>query len=134
MEKRVAADDGRSHAAFLKDPRDTSTPDAMAALLAKFQTGVALKPASTAMLREMMEQATTFPNRLKGLLPPGTVVAHKTGTWGSAATNDVGVITLPGGSKHIAIAVFANRSKKGQAEVERAIAEIARVVYERWAR
>jgi beta-lactamase class A len=128
MEKQVAADYDRSHARFLSDIRDTSTPDAMAALLAKFQAGEALKPASTKVLQEMLERTTTFPNRLKGLLPPGTIVAHKTGTWSAAATNDVGIITLPDGSKHIAIAVFTNRSKK-----DRTIAEMGRAVYDHWA-
>jgi len=132
MEKELAADFDRSHARFLKDTRDTSTPDAMAALLAKFQAGETMKPASTTVLREMLER-TTLSNRLKGLLPPGTVVAHKTGTWRDAATNDAGIITLPGGSRHIAIAVFTNRSKKDLAAVERAIAEMGRAVYDHWA-
>jgi beta-lactamase class A len=132
-EKQVAADFARSHARFLKDTRDTSTPDAMAALLAKFQAGETLKPASTTLLREMLERSTTFPNRLKGLLPAGTVVAHKTGTWSDAAINDVGIITLPGSTRHVAIAVFTNRSKREMREVERAIAEIGRVVYDYWA-
>ncbi len=130
-EKQIAAADHASRARFLKDARDTSTPDAMAALLAKFAHGETLTPASTAVLRDMMEHATTFPNRLKGLLPPGTVVAHKTGTWGPAATNDVGVITLPGG-RHIAIAVFTNGSKKDDDAVAHAIAEIGRVAYDHW--
>jgi len=131
LEKRLSADDSRSHAKFLKDLRDTSTPDAMAALLAKFQQGETLKPSSTVVLRELMEETTTFPNRLKGLLPPGTTVAHKTGTWGKAATNDVGIITLPGG-KHVAIAVFSNGSNKSAAEVDHAIALIGQQVYDYW--
>ena len=131
-EKQLAADYKRSRAQFLKDPRDTSTPDAMVALLAKFQQGETLNPPGTVLLREMLEQSTTGPNRLKGLLPPATVVAHKTGTWGEAAMNDVGVITLSGGAKHIAIAVFVSGSKKETSIVERAIAEIARAVYDHW--
>lgn len=131
-EKRNSADYDRSHARFIKDIRNTSTPDAMAALLAKFQQGETLKPASTALLRELMEQTTTFPNRIKGQLPPGTVVAHKTGTWGRAATNDVAIITLPGGTKHIAIAIFSNGSKRTLSEVESTIAKISRIVYDHW--
>ena len=130
-EKQMAAESARSHAKFLKDPRDTSTPDAMAALLAKFQAGEALKPASTALLREMMEKSA-LTSRLQALLPPGTVVAHKTGSWRDAATNDVGIITLPGGTKHIAIAVFTNRSKRDLPAVEHTIAVIARAVYDHW--
>ena len=131
-EKQLAADYKRSRARFLKDPRDTSTPDAMVALLAKFQQGETLNPPTTVFLREMLEQSTTGANRLKGLLPPATVVAHKTGTWDEAGINDVGVITAPGGAKHIAIAVFVSGSKKEMPVVERAIAEITRAVYDHW--
>jgi beta-lactamase class A len=131
-EKQLAADYKRSRSQFLKDSRDTSTPDAMVALLAKFQQGETLKPPGTVFLRELLEQSTAGQNRLKGLLPAGTVVAHKTGTWGEAAMNDVGVITAPGGAKHIAIAVFVNGSKKDTTTVERAMAEIARAVYDHW--
>jgi beta-lactamase class A len=132
-EKELAAAYSESRAQFLKDARDTSTPDAMAALLAKFEHGEALKPATTAFLRDLMERAATAPNRLKGLLPPGNVVAHKTGTWREAATNDAGIITLPGGAGHIAIAVFTNQAKSG-VDLERTIAEIARAVYDHWTR
>src|SRR5258708_5637190 len=131
-EKEIATAYSESHAQFLKDVRDTSTPDAMAALLAKFERGAALKPATTAFLRDLMERNPTAPNRLKGLLPPGTVVAHKTGTSRAAATTGVGIITLPGGAGHIAIAVFSNRAKAG-VDVERTIAEIAKAVDEQWA-
>lgn len=132
-EKQLAADYRRSRARFLRDPRDTSTPDAMAALLAKFQQGETLQPASTTVLRDLMEQTTLLPNRLKGLLPPGTVVGHKTGTYGRAAINDVGIITLPGAAKHIAIAVFTNGSNNPDPVVEHAIAEIGRAAYDHWA-
>ncbi len=133
-DRQIAASYRRSPAAFLKDTRDTATPDAMAALLAKFQQGEALQPASAALLREMMEKTAAFGNRIKGLLPPGTEVAHKTGTWGKAATNDVGIITLPGGTRHIAIAVYTNGSKQKLDAVERAIAEMGRAAYDYWSR
>lgn len=130
-EKQLAADARRSRKQFLNDPRDRSTPDAAAALLAKFQQGETLKPASTALLRDFMEHSV-MSSRIKGLLPPDTVVAHKTGTWGEAAMNDIGIITLPGGAKHIAIAVFTSGSKKKPEAVEHAIAEIARAIYDYW--
>src|SRR5579872_7538592 len=122
-EKQIAAADSASHTRFLKDERDTASPDAMTALLAKFERGEALKPVSTELLRDLMERSATGPNRLKGQLPAGTVVAHKTGTWGDAAMNDVGIITLPGGKGHVAIAVFTNRTKAG-VDPEQTIAEM----------
>lgn len=130
-EKQIAAAARQSMKHFLIDPRDRSTPDAMAALLAKFQQGETLTPASTALLRDLMEHTTTFA-RMQTLLPPNTVVAHKTGTWDKAAINDVGIITLPGGAKHVAIAIFTSGSRKKQETVEHAIAELARAVYNYW--
>lgn len=130
-EKQNAAAYRRSARRFMTDPRDRSTPDAMAALLAKFQQGETLTPASTSLLRNLMEHTTTF-TRMQTLLPPNTVVAHKTGTWDKAAINDVGIITLPGGAKHVAVAIFTSGSRKKQAEVEHAIAEMTRAVYNYW--
>ena len=122
---------------YLIDPRDTSTPDGMARLLVLLHRGRLLRPASSALLTRILEETQTGPNRLKGMLPAGTVVAHKTGTSmvvdGMTATvNDVGLITLPDGAGHVAIAVFAKRSTRGTEAAERAIAQIARAAYDHW--
>ena len=74
--------------------------------------------------------------RLKAQLPNGTVVAHKTGTGGTlngitAATNDVGIIFLPGG-KHLAIAVFVSDSPADEKTREAVIARISKAVWDRW--
>jgi len=113
---------------FNADPRDASTPEAMIDLLIKIDTGRALSPESTKLLLEIMARCRTGENRLKGLLPPGTVVAHKTGSLMSIA-NDVGLITLPDGSK-LAIAVFVKGDTKGADVQERVIADIARAAYD----
>jgi beta-lactamase class A len=88
-----------------------------------------LEPASMDRLLKITTETPTGPARLKGLLPAGTVVAHKTGTM-AGTTNDVGIITLPDGAGHLAIAVFVKGSTKDVPERERAIAEIARTVYD----
>ena len=77
---------------------------------------------------------TTGVQRIKGALPPGTPVAHKTGTSGTQggktdATNDVGLITLPNGHR-IAVAVFVHASPADIATRERTIARLARVAYD----
>ena len=69
------------------------------------------------------------PLRIKGLLPPGTEVRHKTGTIGGT-TNDVGIITLPGEAGHVALAIFVKGSRRPSADVEPVIAQIARAVYD----
>jgi beta-lactamase class A len=116
---------------FLADQRDTATPDALAGLLIALLRGKTLSASGTERLLKIMEATTTGPARLKGLLPAGTVVAHKTGTWGDVGTtNDVGIITLPDGAGHVAIAVLVKASTKDVPERERAIAEMARTLYD----
>lgn len=111
------------------DPRDTSTPDAMAALLVRVHRKDLLKRESAELLLDGLLRNQDGDARLKGMLPPGTVVAHKMGSIGGS-TNDVGVITLPDTAGHIAIAVFVKSSDKDEVERERAIAQITRSVYD----
>jgi beta-lactamase class A len=114
---------------FDGDPRDTATPDATVTLLERLYRQQALNRESTDLLLDIMRRCRTGDARLKGLLPTGTEVAHKTGTIGGT-TNDVGIITLPDGAGHVAIAVFVKSSDKEVAARERAIAEIARAVHD----
>lgn len=113
---------------FDSDPRDTSTPDAMADLLARIFRKDLLKESSADLLIDILRRCRTGEARLRGLLPEGTEVAHKTGTIGGS-TNDVGIITLPD-STHVVIAVFIKSSEKESAARERAIAEIARAIHD----
>ena len=114
---------------FDADPRDTSTPDGMAALLERIYRKDLLKPESAELLLDIMRRCRTGEARLRGLLPAGTEIAHKTGTIGGT-TNDVGIITLPDNAGHFAIAVFVKASEKEVSARERAIAEIARAVHD----
>jgi beta-lactamase class A len=114
---------------FEADGRDTATPDAMVSLLQGIYRGDFLKMESAGMLLDAMQRSQTGEARLKGMLPPGTPVAHKSGTLGGS-TNDVGVITLPDDGGHVAIAIFVKASKREAPEREKAIAEIARAVYD----
>jgi len=106
------------------------TPDAMTALLERFMEGKILKPATTKILMQFMINTTTGPGRIKGLLPPGTPVAHKTGSSNTndkgitAATNDAGIITLPDG-KQLIITVFVKDAAADQATREGVIARTA---------
>lgn len=109
--------------------RNWATPKAMTDLLRLLYAGRGLSTSSRDMLLQMMTETGTGPRRLKGLLPAGTVVAHKTGTSGTTkgltrATNDVGLITLPDG-RHLAIAVFVSDSTASVAVREQVIARIA---------
>jgi beta-lactamase class A len=113
---------------FEKDPRDQSTPSAMLELLLAIDSGKVLSEKSREFLLATMSRTRTGSGRLKGLLPKGTPVAHKTGTIGGVA-NDVGFITLPDG-RRFAIAVFTKSSTTPEADRDLAIAEISRTLYD----
>lgn len=123
-EDREAARD-----AFPKDPRDTATPRDMTRLLADLWNRELLGAGSSDLLLDVMRRCLTGEGRLKGMLPPETVVAHKTGTVGGT-TNDVGVIELPDGRGHVVVAAFVRESELDVEERERAIAQAARAVYD----
>jgi beta-lactamase class A len=116
--------------------RNWAKPQSMTALLRALHEGKGLSPSSRELLLRLMIETPTGPRRLKGLLPDGTVVAHKTGTSGTRkgltrATNDVGLITLPDG-RHLAIAVFVSDSRASQEVRESVIARIARAAWDHW--
>ncbi len=113
---------------FEKDPRDQSTPKAMLQLLLAIDSGEVLSEKSREFLLATMSRTRTGIGRLKGLLPKGTPVAHKTGTIGGVA-NNVGFVTLPDG-RRFAIAVFTKSSTTPEADRDRAIAEISRTLYD----
>ncbi|MFM9903764.1 MAG: class A beta-lactamase [Pyrinomonadaceae bacterium] len=88
------------------------------------------------VLHQFMAASVPGEKRLKGLLPKGTWVAHKTGTGGTqngitGATNDIGIISLPNG-KHLAIAVFVSDSPADEKTREAVIAKIAKACWDRW--
>lgn len=130
LARRVRPDEAKRAAEqFNGDPRDTATPRAMVALLERISRRDLLKPETADLLLDIMRRCQTGTARLKGMLPAGTEVAHKTGTIGGT-TNDVGIMALPEGGGHVAIAVFVKASDKDVAARERAIAEVARSVHD----
>ena len=104
----------------------------MVDLLGKLLASPLLKPESRDFLRGVMERCETGQARIKGILPAGTTVAHKTGTIGGTI-NDVGMITLPGNRGHLLIAVYTKSSSLPAAQRERAIAEISRSLFDYFA-
>jgi beta-lactamase class A len=124
VEARFKRDD-----AFAADPRDQATPRAFVTLLEKMWRGEVVDKASSDAMLETMKRCRTGAGRIKGLLPPNTVVAHKTGTIGGVV-DDVGIIYLPDDAGHVAIAVMSKQTRATDVEVERAIAQIARYAYD----
>ena len=94
-----------------------------------------LSNSSYSFFWQTMKETSTGVNRLKGLLPEGTIVAHKTGSSGTndagltAATNDWGIVFLPNGHYFI-ISVMVTESYESEETNERIIAEVCKVAYD----
>jgi beta-lactamase class A len=143
IQKAIAAvpesDRRAAYARFLADPRDTATPDALVQLLRQVTQGRRLTPESRDRILALMAQTRSGEHRLKAGLPAGPPLAHRTGMgadFGNAnvCTNDIGIVTLPGGRGRLAIAVLIKGSDRSLAAREKAIAEIARAAYDYWMR
>jgi len=116
--------------------RNWSTPEAGLTLLRTFHQGRVLSDTSRALLLRFLTEGTRGAGRNRGDLPPGTVVAHKPGSSGTengvaAATNDIGIVTLPDG-RHLAIAVFLTDARADAPARDRTIARVARAAWETW--
>jgi len=115
--------------AFGENPDDEATPAAMNALLEKIVRKEILDPANCDLLLSIMRKCETGNARIKGLLPRGTVVAHKTGSL-AGTVNDCGLIVLPDGQGRIVLTVFSKDFIDPTEDVEALIAGVARVVYD----
>lgn len=112
---------------------NSSTPVAMAALMAKFDNE--FNDSLSVQVKRIMEQCRTGADRLAGMLPADSVtIGHKTGTGFTLpdgrlmAINDAGYVHLPDGRRY-AIAVFVENSGYDMAATSKIIAEISAMVY-----
>ncbi|GAC1548928.1 MAG: hypothetical protein NVS3B10_12430 [Polyangiales bacterium] len=115
-----------------------ATADGLVDLLAQLDRGTILSDASRRWLRATLLGTTTGPARLKGRLPDGTPVEHKTGTGDTVAgvtvaVNDVGIVQLPTGDR-LAIAVLVAGAHGGASSGEGTIARLARASWDAFAR
>lgn len=114
-----------------------TTPFAANETLAKFyyNKNKLLSKKSYDFIWKVMRETETGQVRLKGQLPKGTVVAHKTGSSGAnkqgitAAVNDIGIVFLPNG-KHYFISVFVTNSTENADTNEKIIADISKVTWD----
>lgn len=77
------------------DPRDTTTPRAMAGALQKAVLGDALSPAGQAQLVRWLQATSTGFKRLRAAVPAGWQAGDKTGTGARGTSNDVAVFWPP---------------------------------------
>jgi len=112
-----------------------TTPKAATDLLISFYTKNILSKNSLDFLLNTMIETSTGKNRIKGQLPEGTIVAHKTGSSGTnekgitAAANNIGRVTLPNG-EHFAISVFITDSRENEETNDKIISDIAKAAWD----
>ena len=124
--------------AYIANPYDGARPAAVAEALAQLQMGKLLSPESSRWMLATMAKARTGPARLKGGLPEGWQIAHKTGTGqdyrgASIGINDVGLITAPDG-KTYAVAVFLQKTKHPVSERLAFLQSISKAIVAQWDR
>ncbi|MBU2340086.1 MAG: class A beta-lactamase-related serine hydrolase [Alphaproteobacteria bacterium] len=97
--------------AYLADPVDGASPIGIAHALGQLARGSLLSSVSTELLLATLEQTRSGPRRLKGGVPPGWTIAHKTGTgqeFGGEQSgyNDIGIVTSPAGREYAVVAMI----------------------------
>ncbi|GIL39723.1 class A beta-lactamase [Roseiterribacter gracilis] len=116
--------------AYLRDPRDTTTPQGMMDMLARLAAGELLSADSTTRLLHLMTVSVTGLNKIKAGLPQDWALAHKSGASGEAfglapAENDVGIATAPDGRRIVIVALLSASRLNSEAR-DKMLADVAR--------
>ncbi|MCP9977219.1 class A beta-lactamase [Actinomadura madurae] len=92
------------------DPRDTTTPRAIAEDYRGLVLGTALPPDKRALIKDWLERSTTAvgAKRIRAGLPGGWKAAEKTGTGDYGRANDIAVVWPPGAAP-LVVAVLSDR-------------------------
>ena len=131
----IKNDEAGMHESWDAQFLNTSTPDFATALLQRFYQQRLLSPGATAFLYKTMVATSVGEGRIKGLLPSGTVVAHRIGSSFTndqgltGAVNDIGIIEMPNG-QHLILSVFVHNTTEQYKEAEAIIARIAKVAWD----
>jgi beta-lactamase class A len=111
------------------DPRDTTTPDAIAATWQRLLLGNLLSPASSKQLTAWLVANTTGDTRLRAGLPKGWRVGDKTGTGGDSSVNDIAIVWPQRAAKGpVIIASFLNGGTAPADTLYKAHAEQAKAI------
>jgi beta-lactamase class A len=90
------------------DPRDTTTPQAIATDLQRFVLGDALEPDDRQTLTAWLVGNTTGDNLIRAGAPDGWTIGDKTGAGGYGTRNDIAVL-WPAEGEPIVLAVMSSR-------------------------
>jgi beta-lactamase class A len=113
------------------DPRDTTTPAAMANTAERFLAGDALGADWREMLTGWMADAQTGLGMLRAHLPAGWRAGDKTGRGGNGAVNDVAIFWPPD-RPPILLACYTSEGAADTAAREAIHADIGRMIVEGW--
>ena len=124
--------------AYIDDPLDGATPAGITGALGKLARGQLLSPASTDVLLGIMQHSKSGPMRLKGAIPPGWTVYHKTGTGQELAGlatgyNDVAIFQAPDGTRY-GVAVMIGETRlpiKARMEMMQAVSRAVVAAHDR---
>ncbi len=111
------------------DPRDTTSPTAMAGDLKSVLLGNVLSQRSRDKLALWMEANLTGLERLRAKLPASWRVADKTGANGEHTSNDIAVI-WPAGGPPIIVAAYITQCTGPESKRAAMLAEIGQLVRE----
>jgi len=117
---------GRS---MIPEQADRSTPAEMCRLLELLESRAILDDKACTAIIELMKRIQSA-TRIPGLLPTGTVVAHKTGSY-RRLRNDVGIVYAPNGA--YVVALFARELPRDDINDDAALAEISLAIYREFA-
>lgn len=113
------------------DPRDSTTPAAMARSLRQLLVGEALTATSRTQLLAWLEASPTGLSRLRAGLPEGWRAGDKTGTGPRGAVNDVAIIFPPGRAPWL-VALYLSGSGQPTAELNRIHEQAMRTIIAAW--
>jgi beta-lactamase class A len=111
------------------DPRDTTTPGAMARSLQKLVLGDGLPPAQRKQLKDWLLGNTTGATRIRAGVPADWPVADKTGAGAYGTVNDIAVLWPPGKAP-IVLAVYLTQPGKDDKLRPEIHGEVAKIVIE----
>ncbi len=112
------------------DPRDTSSPAALAATYRRLLLGHELAVQDRWLLRAWMQGNLTNGSRLRAGVPADWSLADKTGGGAYATVNDVGVAFAPDGTE-LVIAAMTRSEDPDHVADNAVIADLARLVVDR---
>ncbi|NHB98799.1 class A beta-lactamase [Photorhabdus stackebrandtii] len=118
------------NSAIPDDPRDTTTPAAMAASVKKIVLGETLAEPQREQLVVWLKGNTTGNASIRAGAPTGWVVGDKTGSGDYGTRNDVAVLWPPEGVSPVVLAIYFTQHQKDAESRNDVLASATRLVME----